>query len=139
MYITIKKLYNELVRLGGQTFTLEMHRRFGGECAIVANRKSKWYKTIEELLGVAAADEFYSKYKNQVSVYVGKMDRLLAAKRNEKLKAEYKNGVDYRLLARKYNLSTVYVRKLVQHHPVRDRKEKLKADRQNKEVDTENG
>lgn len=130
MYMNIKKLYNELVRIGGQQFALEMHRRFGGETAQVANRRSKWYKAMDELLGPTAGDDFYSKYHNRISIYVGKIDRLLSEKRNEKLKSDYKKGVDYRVLARKYNLTAMYVRKIVGHHPIKDRNEKLKLERQ---------
>jgi hypothetical protein len=135
--MNIKRIYNELCRIGGTKFALEMHKRFEGEQVSVAYRKGRWYKSIEELLDEEVADEFFEKYNKSISIYIGKVEGLFRDKRNERIKKEYASGTDYRIIARKHGLTASYVRKLVEHHPIRDRREKLKKDRQKEEVKPE--
>lgn len=138
MYMTVKRVYNEFIRIGGTKFALEMHKRFEGEFVSVAYRKSKFYKAMEELLDSDVADAFFEKYHKRISIYVGKIDRLFMDKRNIKIQQEYASGIDYRAIAKKYGLSAPYVRRMVNHHPIRDRRLKLEKERQKNKVMSEN-
>lgn len=72
------------------------------------------YKEIAEKFGVKVALFFAEQYGGS-ALYFQKLDRLLVETRNKKIRAEF-NGVNHRELAKKYNLTDVWIRMIVDAH-----------------------
>lgn len=67
---------------------------------------------IAEMIGVENALKL-AQGLGGLNVYIPKADTVLAAIRDRRIKAEYSAGNSVRELARRYNLSEVWVRKIL--------------------------
>lgn len=73
------------------------------------------YQIVAELFGVDGALRL-AKESGGMRIYVPKFEKLIRARRDERIRAEF-NGANHRELARKYELTETWVREIVARKP----------------------
>ncbi len=73
------------------------------------------YRQIAEVLGVEAAVKLSREFGG-LAVYIPQVDAVLRKKRDEVIRAEF-NGRNYRDLAKKWSLTEVWIREIVDRKP----------------------
>jgi Mor family transcriptional regulator len=73
------------------------------------------YQIVAELFGVDGALRL-AKESGGMRIYVPKFEKLIRARRDERIRAEF-NGANHRELARKYELTETWVREIVARRP----------------------
>lgn len=74
------------------------------------------HRRLAELIGVEATVALCKEYGG-TPLYIPKVDALIAAQRDQQIKAEY-NGYNLDKLAHKYNLATRTVRRIIEGDPM---------------------
>jgi len=77
---------------------------FTDDCQLVAN-----------VIGIEST-LLLSKHLGGINIYIPKYEKLIQTYRDNKIYSEF-NGANHKELARKYNLTEVWIRKIVQSHP----------------------
>lgn len=72
------------------------------------------YQEVANLVGVENAVKL-SEHLGGLPYYFPKIDGLLERKRNEMIRKDRASGMDYRDLAKKYKLTEVWIRQIVDH------------------------
>lgn len=73
------------------------------------------YQIVAELFGVEGALKL-AKESGGMRIYVPKFEKLIRARRDVRIRAEF-NGANHRELARKYELTETWVREIVGRKP----------------------
>ena len=73
------------------------------------------YQIVAELFGVDGALRL-AKQSGGMRIYVPKFEKLIRARRDARIRAEF-NGANHRELARKYDLTETWVREIVARKP----------------------
>lgn len=73
------------------------------------------YQIVAEIFGVDGALRL-AKESGGMRIYVPKFEKLIRARRDARIRAEF-NGVNHRELARKYDLTETWVREIVARKP----------------------
>lgn len=74
------------------------------------------HRKLAEVIGIDATVELCKAFGG-MPVYIPKVDALLAAQRDQQIKAEF-NGYNISALARKYSLSTRTVQRILEGEPM---------------------
>ena len=72
------------------------------------------YQTVARKVGIETALILAREFGGS-AIYFLKLDRLLVEARNKKIRSEF-NGMNHRELAKKYNLTDVWIRMIVDAH-----------------------
>lgn len=71
--------------------------------------------SIQELLEAVDSENAYKlmKHFGGLTIFIPKIDKILALERNEKIKKDYSSGLSYTQLCKKYGLSSRYIKTII--------------------------